>query len=174
MIGRYIRLYDVHPLFRRYSFWVYVLFSLATTVFAYLLIVILDGRGKDIPSFLWTYGYAYSSPMVLIASVAFFLTFEKVSLKQSKLINFLSQSVLAVLLVHTSDAIIPYLKTWFHSLTRECNTMETVFYWVVSIICIFIISVLIDQLRIISYRIVKKPAQSVLVFFLNRLRTFGL
>lgn len=100
---------------------------------------------------------AYSSPLVVAASVFLFLAFKRMEIKTSKLINWLGASSFAVYLLH-GDPIVRHM--FFIPLFKEIDVRTSGIYEVLiaggSLVLIFLLSCLIDQIRIASWNILCK------------------
>ena len=127
----------------------YITISLLTLFFSLASTYFFDKSGTVL--------FLYSSPMVILSSVYFFLFFTKLSF-QSTIINWISVSSFAVYLVHCSPAIFhPYyvdvIKHWF----EVCTGAEFFIYVSGFIIAVFIISILFDKIRIVVWRLMSAP-----------------
>lgn len=156
LIGRYIKLYGLPKGIKNYSFYLYIGISLLLGFTAYLLFKKADVLIIS-PSF-YTRVYDYVNPLVIFSSVCFFQTFEKMAFK-SRIINYISKSTLAVLLVHTEAVINPPMVQYFKSLVENYTekTLLLCVLWFVGVLGIFVISLLIDQIRIYTYKLIALP-----------------
>ena len=156
LIGRYIKLYGLPKGIKNYSFYLYIGISLLLGFTAYLLFKKADVL-RISPSF-YTRVYDYVNPLVIFSSVCFFQTFEKMAFK-SRIINYISKSTLAVLLVHTAAVINPPMVQYFKSLVENYTekTLLLCVLWFVGVLGIFVISLLIDQIRIYTYKLIALP-----------------
>lgn len=100
--------------------------------------------------------FDYNNPLVIFSSFSFFIFFEKLNVENIKWINHIAKSTLAVLLIHSSNAINTSMKFYFISLLEQYSDNHYVLcgFWVLGIIVIFILSVLIDQVRILTYKFI--------------------
>lgn len=156
LFGRYIKLYGLPKWIKNFSFCLYLGISLLLGFTSFLLFKKSDVFGIS-PSF-YTRVYDYVNPLVIFSSVCFFQTFEKIEIK-SRIINYISRSTLAVLLVHGAAVINPPMIQYFKSLIENYSekTILLSLFWLVGILGIFVISVLIDQIRIYSYKLIVLP-----------------
>lgn len=156
LVGRYINLYDLPKWIKKFSFCFYLGISLLLGFTAYLLFKKADIL-RISPSF-YTRAYDYVNPLVIFSSVCFFQTFEKMAFK-SRIINYISKSTLAVLLVHTAAVINPPMVQYFKTLVENYTekTLLLCVLWFVGVLGIFVISLLIDQIRIYSYEFIALP-----------------
>ena len=97
--------------------------------------------------------FAYSNPLVILSSVSFLMTFERINIS-SKIINHIAKSTLAVLLGHTAIFFL-YTKQ-FKYLYDHFLGGQLVGYWSLSILIVFIGTIAVDQIRILVYKPVDK------------------
>lgn len=91
--------------------------------------------------------YSYISPLVVAASVCLTLAFKKINVN-STLINWVAASSFAVFLFHTSPALNNvFFKAWCVALYNNYNGIECLIYIFQFLVLIFIISILLDQIR---------------------------
>lgn len=156
LIGRYIKLYGLPKCIKNYSFYLYIGISLLLGFTAYLLFKKSDVL-RISPSF-YTRVYDYVNPAVIFSSICFFQFFEKMEIK-SRIINHISRSTLAVLLVHGAAVINPPMIQYFKSLIENYSDKIVLLslFWFLGILGICLISVLIDQIRIYSYKLIALP-----------------
>lgn len=91
--------------------------------------------------------YSYISPTTIIGAVYLLLAFSKINI-QNKFINWCGASCFAVFLIHVSPSTLWHYKGLFVKLHDSLKTLE---YWGITLIilvCIFIIAILIDKVRI--------------------------
>ena len=86
--------------FEKYSLHIYIIMVLALTA-GYLF---LDEYRHAPKSIKW---FGYNNPILLIASVAFFISIAKIRLK-SRWINYLASGVFGVFILHTTKYMIPF------------------------------------------------------------------
>lgn len=149
LLARAVRLHGLPKWFNNNSIIIYIGCSLLLSGIAFAI----NHLGySQIPEMV----FAYSNPIVILSSVAFLLSFERLSLK-SLFINHLSKSTLAVLLGHTS---IVFLYTrWFRYIYDHFAGIEMVVYWILVVTVVFCASVLIDQIRLWLYKPIEKLMQ---------------
>ena len=150
LIGRYIYLYDVSSVVLKHSFLLYFLSSFVLFILVYFAQIFneTDFWEKKL--------FAYSNPIIIFSSICFFISFKKINLGINKVINYLAQSVLAVLLIHACEEAIIFLHPYYHFLYDQYNGLVCVILWIISILTVFFISVLVDQIRIFSYKYISK------------------
>ena len=143
LFARYIRLYPtkITRLSIYSNLFFYFILSVITTTLS--LYSILKGFGG-------LRFYNYSSPLTMAASVFFMLAFTKVTVK-SKFINTISISVFAVYCIHcnyfTFDKYTGIINKWWISLDGLSFVIRTGLL----ILAIFIVSILLDKIRIIMW-----------------------
>lgn len=99
LLARYIRLYGIAKWIRKSSLTIYVICSVLIGIEAYILLYRYSGSVHNVSNVINFIAYSYCNPLVILSSVAFFLTFEKMEIGYLKVINYVAQSVLAVLLI---------------------------------------------------------------------------
>lgn len=150
LIGRYLRLYGLP--FLKYPLLIYLICTIILTLMGYFSLKYNIGV-NSIKGSVWldTKVYCYNNPIVIISSIAFFWFFVNTKIQDSKFINHISKSCLAVLLIHTSWVIVPYLKRFFiYNLHIESQSIQFISY-LIGILIIFITCVLVDQIRLFSF-----------------------
>ena len=151
LLARYIRQYPNRftQFNKTIDISLYIIISIFTAICSLLSTCFFDKTGTVL--------FLYSSPMVILSSVFFFLFFTKLSF-QSAIINWISVSSFAVYIVHCSPAIFhPYyinvIRHWF----EVCASTEFFVYTSGLIIAIFLISILFDKIRIAVWRLISTP-----------------
>ena len=146
MLARYMRLYpNIFVKFNKYvDIAIYIVLSLITAAIS-LSLTYYCGRGGTIL-------FLYSSPLVIVSSIYFFLFFTKMSF-QRLFVNWISVSCFAVYLVHCSPSI---FQPYYICRIREWYTTESSFFFVVYTACLilffFTISIFIDKIRIVIWK----------------------
>ena len=140
LLARAIQLYGLPVWFYKNSLYIYIVCSFLLAFFG----LCVHGNDKMVK---WV--FYDNNPVVILSSVAFLLTFEKMKLKQSKFINHVAKSTLAVLLGHSAIFYI-YTKQ-FNYLYNHFSGHQLIFYWALAVIIVFCASIAIDQLRILLY-----------------------
>lgn len=154
LIARYIRRFSP-----RWS-----LFSKEKDLFIYLGLVVVAGLMlvgmayiPQIKPYYFTFVghmYAYSSPLVIVLCVFFFLFFSKISIK-SKIVNFIAASAFSSLFVHGNKFIFPYQEQVlaFYANYPYALAFLMVLGW--SLLA-FIIAIALDQIRILTWSSIHK------------------
>lgn len=146
LIGRYIYLYGVPSIVFKHSC---LLYFLSSSVIFLLVYFALHFSETD----FWIKKlFAYSNPIVIFSAICFFISFKKINLGINKVINYLAQSVLAVLLIHSSSEAISFLHPYYTYLFTHYSGLTCMCLWIISILTIFFISILVDQIRIFNYK----------------------
>lgn len=147
LIGRAIKLFGVPVILRNNSVFFYLLSSLMTAILAF------NVNHFRIP-------FAYNSPFVIIASVCFLISFERISFS-SRFINHIAKSTLAILFGHAS--IIAVYKLQFGWLYNHYFGLTQVLYWIFALTIVFVASVLIDQLRLLFWKPINQWLKRVII-----------
>ena len=141
VLARYMRLYpSKFTQFGKYTdISLYLVISVFTAVSSLALTYMFDRGG--------TLLFLYSSPLVILSSVFFFLFFTKLSF-HSRIVNWIAASCFAVYLVHTLPYIFhPYyidiISQWFESELRA----QFLLYTSTLITAFFVFSILFDKVR---------------------------
>ena len=148
VIARYISLYGIHRYIEKYSFTLYIVSSLLLAGVSYSTLAMNIDKMK--------FMFAYANPLIIFSSVCFFITFEKIEIGVNKVINYVAKSVLAVLIVHTSAEVFPFIKSQYLYLYSHYSGFGLIAFWILSIVVTFVFSLLLDQLRILSYNQILK------------------
>ena len=152
LIARYFKLYGF-GVFDKFNNWIgYFLSSLILSVVAYFFAI--NGGNENV---IWTI-FDYNNPLVLFSAICFFLSFVRLNIPNNKHINFVAQSTLAVLLLHSHKVLSIYLKDIYRYL-KEQNCFIYLLGMLFVLIGILIISVLIDQIRIKSFNYLYKKLE---------------
>lgn len=94
--------------------------------------------------------FSYNNPLVIIASIYFFLFFSKISL-DSTLINRLALSAFSVYLIHSNAYIIHYFKAVNLYLYDKSVLLVLLF-----LVLLFFSSIIVDQVRLYSFHWLKR------------------
>ncbi len=143
LMSRTIRLYGLPMWFKRLSPFIYIGCSLLLAFMGW--VVLLNGYENKV-------GWVYfdNNPIVILSSLAFLVTFEQMNIGQSKFINHIAKSTLAVLLGHSAIFFI-YTKQ-FKYLYDNFSGIQVMGFWVLAIIVVFCASIAIDQLRLLMWK----------------------
>ena len=104
-------------------------------------------------TYLFSAAYAYSNPLVMIGAVYLFLFFSKLKMPHVKAINWLGASSFAVYLIHTETTVMNTIFTPIVQCLFDNYSGLICVGYIFSFLCVVYISaVLIDQLRIFSWK----------------------
>ena len=146
LIAQYLRHYGAPNWIEKYCLPVYLFISVGlglTALFAVRFGVSVTG-----------YIYKYNNPLVILSAVCFFYIFKGIKMPNSKAVNYIATSTLAVLLIHEPQPFHRYMKLSF-SYLRD-NGGGLVLYWIIAVISVYVFCVALDQFRIISYKLINK------------------
>lgn len=147
LLARYMHIY--RPKITRFHYrtdiCLYLGFVIFNTLSAFFLMQI--GKGS------WL--YVYTSPLVIMGGGFFLLFFSKLTLK-SRFINWVAVSAFSVYLTHANAYLAKYyngtILRWFN----ENSTFSFILCTATLIIGVFIVSVLLDKVRILLWNWIKK------------------
>ena len=152
LLARYIRLYGAPSWFRKRSFAIYLLCSILLCFLALLLMKLGHAATRIV--------YSYSNPLIVLSAVSFLVTFEKMPMKENRVINHFAKSTLAVLLGQTA---ISFLYTnQFRFLVTHYSGLKLVLIWGGVVAVVFFASVLVDQLRLLIWTPLEKKLRQVI------------
>ena len=147
LVGRYLRLYPERLKGWRGSNFLFAYIgitlaqSLALILYAYI-------SKESIMASPLTYKFLrYVSPINIFASILLFLAFSRLQL-QSKVVNWISTSTLAVYLIHCNPHLIGRYTGFIKGLNEQHSTATFIVLVVGFILTVFAGSILIDKLRI--------------------------
>lgn len=154
LLARYINVYEIKRVndTRTWFFvFLYVSMSLFLSVITFFLLKI--GKGDFVE-----YMFYYSNPIVVAESVFFFLIFTKLRFS-NRFINMIGGSVLVVYLVHMNHYI--EIKNHFFSsiiydLYSSFGGLNVLLYIGLLFIFIFVVSIIIDKIRFIFWKLILK------------------
>ena len=139
LLARVIKLYGLPEWFKKSSPLIYLSSSI-------LLVVGSQYTRGDI--FGRTWWFAYNNPIVILSSVSFLMCFERLKF-QSRFVNHLAKSTLALLLGHTINSFL-YSKP-FIFIYDNYSGVKMMALWFAAILVAFCIIVSIDQIRLFLY-----------------------
>ena len=148
MLARYIRLYPnrLTTLDKKWDMVIY--FSLAVLMTLIGVAVLAMGQNPKLINRM----YAYTSPLVIVASVYFLLFFTKIDLEYNRVINWIASSCFAIYLVHSNtwlgdayyDSTIRYV---FNTYRGGAFFVRVILF----MLSVFVGSILIDKLRMLIW-----------------------
>ena len=146
LLARYVRLYPNKLTGRSKIFDIctYIGLSLFTTICSMILSLITQNTDRLV--------FSYTSPLVIVAALHFFLLFTKIKL-QNGVVNWVASSAFAVFLLHTDSLFfIPY----YLEPIKRCFINESFSMFLVNttmrIFCVYVIAILIDKIRIFIWQ----------------------
>ena len=154
LIGRYIKLYGIswikHPIIT------YMFCTIILAAAGYLSLKYDIGM-NSIKGSIWLDRkiFCYNNPIVIISSISFFLYFANLQIKSSRLVNHIAKSCLAILLIHTSKGVSPMLKSYFVSNAEIQSPLVQILTYIGGVLLIFTVCVLIDQIRLYLFKLLK-------------------
>lgn len=152
LLTRYIRIYQ--PKFASQSSTSYIMLlsilSICVTVL-YIMPPIL-GFATVFCGSVWI---SYISPFCILCAITMLLLFSKFEI-QNKIINWIAASSFAVFLIHTNPNTLWHFKSFFVNLYGRTCIFEFWIYTFGVLILIFIVAVLIDQIRIAIWNFIWK------------------
>ena len=141
LLSSYVKLYN--PRFSKMRRWSDMGIFLGVALIKTLLAMILIGKANADG---WTF-YVYTSPLVIICSLYFFMFFTKVSFS-CRIVNWIASSVFAVYLFHHDPLI---FQSFYLDPIRHWHDNETFFsfllYTSLLMVGVFALSILIDKVR---------------------------
>lgn len=144
IVARYINKYRgrAFELDKKYDALFYVVISIATALLLILSYYVVPSVWRHLGRL-----FTYNSPLVIISSVYLSLFFTKLKIK-SKVVNFVGASSFAVYLIHTDYLISDGILMGF---CQRLFENHSIYYYSVAmfvlVVGIFIIAVLVDQVR---------------------------
>lgn len=145
LLARYVRLYpNKYTQFNKYiDLFLYVVISVFTALCSLSLTYIYDKGGTVL--------FLYSSPLVILSSVFFYLFFTKFAF-HSQVINWIAVSCFAVYLVHTSPCVfqiyyLDVIRDWYDAESR----IPFVLYTSGLMAFFFVFSIIFDRVRILLW-----------------------
>lgn len=142
LIGRYVRQYP--PTFKNRNTYLFLYIGLSLLLALISCVMMNYGLRVSLSSRLYNYG----NPLVILSSVSLLLYFSRLKF-HSNIVNVIAASSLAVYLFHCNEYVFPYYRMLMKSLISGSNYGFILALF--AILGIFILSVLIDRLRMLSY-----------------------
>ncbi len=151
LLARYCRLYllkiPTKTLVRLY------ILSLATNIaIGFIPILNLSGTANAVATNIFL---AYTNPLSIIQAACLLMIFSRMNIK-SRAINFFAASSFAVYLVHSHDGIFHFYKRMATNIFASYSSWQYMIAIVAVIAGWYAIGVAIDQLRILSWRLIIK------------------
>lgn len=141
LIARYLRLTE--DKWSKYKGWMFLALYVVLTIIPST--VSFFGQKFIGNSFSMIY---YSSPIVIVASAAFFLAFTKMKIERgAKVINWAASSMFAVIMIHVHPIIVPYFRSFMKGVFAESSDFKYTCVAIAITLIILVVCVLADQLR---------------------------
>ena len=140
LTARYIKLYPITFLYKN-SFKLYVIISTVISIFASIGIYFFDSAVRML---------RYDNPLVIISSISLLLSFTKLSF-QNKYINIIAKSSFSVYIIHFNPYIFPFFRDIVSRIGSQYSNLSLVFVLFFFMVVVFLICVLIDQIRICTW-----------------------
>lgn len=151
LASQYFHKYGYPNILKKYSLSVYFISSIIIALIGWYILK-LPCLNNELFSII----FAYSNPFIILGAFSLFFTFERMYIKKNKYINYTAQSCLAVLLIHTNSFCFPYMQKYFKMNYQNESFFHILILGFIGILIIFLLSVIIDQIRIFTYRILLK------------------
>lgn len=144
LLARYVRLYPMKmfEMNKKSDLCVYLITSLLISIISFTPLYLNISYAQYIASIQ----YYYCSPIVVLASLYLFLFFVKLKLDNS-FINWIAASSFSVFLLHANDYILPYFVEGVKYINMSFELPMSCMCICVYLLIIFVVSVMIDQLR---------------------------
>lgn len=119
----------------------------------YFLIVAINTGLFIVSYYVWGGGFFrprlvyYTSPLVILQSIFFFLFFLNCNLSQNKFVNWVAASSFAVFIVHVSQGL-KFYRILVAGIYDTWSGFTCIALLFVAMVAVFLLSILIDQLRI--------------------------
>lgn len=160
-IGSYIKLYnpkESHYLkkvsMKKYRIFLIVIFlscyflNFGIHIVAGSLLNAGLGLKHDIGNTLQSAFWAYDNPIIIIESIAYFLFFSTITLKNNNIINKISSTTIGVYLIHDNPFVKPILYNKIMTLSKNTISNWTIFPWIIGwALLIFITCAIIEIVR---------------------------
>lgn len=146
-LARYTRLYPskLTSLNKKIDFAIYLGISLFLAIIGYML------TANNI-NFLTDKIFSYVNPLVILSALYLLLLFSKIKI-QSPVINWIGASSFAVFLLHTNPNLcLQYFVPSVRFIASEYNGVLFLIILLFFLISIYLLAILIDQLRIILWK----------------------
>jgi len=94
--------------------------------------------------------FTYTSPMIIIQSIAMFMFFKNIKLRSNRFVNWLGASSLAVLIVHGYLGCEPFLSK-VRYIYQSFDGLLCIVVMFLFMLAVYILAVVIDQFRIVCW-----------------------
>ena len=148
-IKKYCSSVKYKAIYMKYCGWIY----LSTVCISFLLVMALQkitlnifGTAKGDRFFI-----GYTTPTVMLASIALFLYFSAMEIKRTKIITFFSSAAFGVYLIHNHPLMSKYAMPQIFGRYINRSFPETLLVFLAGSILIFTLAALIDRVRIFLF-----------------------
>lgn len=151
LLSRYIRLYRpaLFDMKARYNLLVYAVITFLCALTA-CFVIWLDVRGVSaIANML----YSYVALPVVLSAVFLLLFFSRLKI-QSRIINNMAMSCFSVYLLHTDDAVFPFIVQGVRDAFNACDAVGFMLYMLALYLLIFVVAISLDRVRLFLWRYV--------------------
>ena len=118
-------------------------------------LVILYFELPQVALYHWLY---YSNPIIIFSALCFFVIFLNKVPHYNNTINYIAKSCFAVLLIHVpfEAPLWKYMQEYYIYVAEKCSLLMMVPLWLAGIIFIFLVALIVDQLRLFVWGYVEK------------------
>lgn len=151
LIARFIKIYKtkIQNWSALSNFGMYLLFAFIS---AFILLYYTYTDSKYIISIQGKI-LSYNSPLVILSSVFFFLTFTKIKFS-SKYVNKIAVSCFSVYLLHANEFTLPIYSKYAIEISNATSYVPALFLFILYCISVFILACIIDRIRLFSWKII--------------------
>lgn len=100
--------------------------------------------------------YGYLNPLVIVMAVYLFLAFQKLNIGSVSIVNRVAASAFAVYLFHCHPAIGGWISHGWERINTMCGVYASLPVAIASFFAIFVFCVIVDELRIYTWRTINK------------------
>ena len=153
LIGNYIRRYS-GEMFRKgpaIYFTIYLLMGITAGACAFLAYRYVDSH-YILPHVNNWFIISYISPFAIAGAVSLFIAFTKTKIKNNTVINRMAASAFPVYLIHIHPVVVIYFLRYARYIYNEFDGIIYAAAITVYIISVYLICVLLDQIRIVAWK----------------------
>ena len=144
LIGRFINIYAKELRSRITAFKAFGGYLLLSLIITFIVFYKIPLRG---------YAYSYTSPLVIMSSIAFLLTFSKMKFSNNT-VNWIASSCFSVYLLHMNKYVAPRYLLLLNSIYQNNSFAHYCLYALAISIGVFVISILIDKIRYVFFLLI--------------------
>lgn len=149
-VGRYLKLCGIKNSLVRFAPVVWL--SLLAVISAAVYYIIYKGLDANLLLKL----IAFNNPLIIVASIALFLSFTRIDLGSNRVINHCAKSVLGILLLHECTVSRIVLSRNYDFCFNHYSGITLFLVWLTCVLVTVLAGILIDQVRIFSYGKIQK------------------